>query len=100
MKALVYDEYSTDDDFSKILKIKDIPLPTPKSNEVIFKVESAALTYDAIWAMRGKPFAISLPHISGTDVAGNPSSDVPGKLTFLDGSPNPTNQGYAKKTNW
>jgi len=37
---------------------------------------------------------------SGTDVAGNPSSDVPGKLTFLDGSPNPTNQGYAKKTNW
>jgi len=70
MKALVYDEYSTDDDFSKILKIKDIPLPTPKSNEVIFKVESAALNYDDIWAMRGKPLAIPLPHISGTDAAG------------------------------
>jgi hypothetical protein len=27
MKALVYDQYTTDDDFSKILKIKDIPSP-------------------------------------------------------------------------
>ena len=25
MKALVYDQYTIDDDFSKILKIKDIP---------------------------------------------------------------------------
>ena len=70
MKALVYDEYATDDDFFKILKIKDIPSPTPKSNEVVFKVEAAALNYDDIWAMRGKPLAIPLPHISGTDAAG------------------------------
>jgi NADPH:quinone reductase-like Zn-dependent oxidoreductase len=70
MKALVYDEYATDDDFSKILKIKDLPLPKPKSNEVIFKVKAAALNYDDIWGMRGKPLAIPLPHISGTDAAG------------------------------
>jgi len=70
MKALVYDEYSTDDDFSKILKIKDIPEPKPHPNEVIFKVRVAALNYDDIWGMRGKPLAIPLPHISGTDAAG------------------------------
>jgi NADPH:quinone reductase-like Zn-dependent oxidoreductase len=70
MKALVYDEYTTDDDFSKILKIKDIPEPKPRPNEVIFKVKSAALNYDDIWGMRGKPLAIPLPHISGTDAAG------------------------------
>ncbi len=70
MKALVYDQYTTDDDFSKILKIKDIPSPKPKSNEVIFKVNAAALNYDDIWGMRGKPLAIPLPHISGTDAAG------------------------------
>ena len=35
MKALVYDQYTDDDDFSKILKIKEIPIPEPKSNEVI-----------------------------------------------------------------
>ena len=70
MKALVYDQYTADDDFSKILKIKDIPSPKPKSNEVIFKVNAAALNYDDIWGMRGKPLAIPLPHISGTDAAG------------------------------
>ncbi|WP_048118751.1 zinc-binding dehydrogenase [Nitrosopumilus adriaticus] len=70
MKALVYDEYTTNDDFSKILKIKDLPIPKPKSNEVIIKVKSAALNYDDIWGMRGKPLAIPLPHISGTDASG------------------------------
>ena len=70
MKALVYDQYTTDDNFSKILKIKDIPSPKPKSNEVVFKVKVAALNYDDIWGMRGKPLAIPLPHISGTDAAG------------------------------
>ena len=58
MKALVYDEYTTDDDFSKILKIKDIPTPKPKPNEVVFKVKAAALNYDDIWGMRGKPLAV------------------------------------------
>ena len=70
MRALVYDEYSTDDDFSKILKIKNLPIPEPRSNEVVFKVISAACNYDDIWGMRGKPLAIPLPHISGTDAAG------------------------------
>ena len=70
MKALIYEEYTTTDDFSTILKIKDIPLPEPKPNEVVFKVKAAALNYDDIWGMRGKPLAIPLPHISGTDAAG------------------------------
>ena len=70
MRALVYDEYTIDDNFSKILKIKNLPKPEPRSNEVVFKVISAALNYDDIWGMRGKPLAIPLPHISGTDAAG------------------------------
>ncbi len=70
MKALVYDRYTLDDDFSKILKIQDISEPKPRANEVVFRVKSAALNYDDIWGMRGKPLAIPLPHISGTDAAG------------------------------
>ncbi len=70
MRALLYEEHSTDDDFSKILKIKDIPEPIPKPNEVVFKVKVAALNYDDIWAMRGKPIEVPMPHISGTDAAG------------------------------
>src|SRR3989344_2756371 len=70
MKALVYEEYTTDDNFGKILKIKDNNEPKPKSNEVVFKVKVAALNYDDIWGMRGKPIEIPMPHISGTDAAG------------------------------
>jgi len=70
MKALVYEEYAPDNDFERILKIKDIDEPKPKSNEVVFKVKAAALNYDDIWAMRGKPIEIPMPHVSGTDAAG------------------------------
>ena len=70
MKALVYENYAQDDDFESILQIKDIPEPTPKPNDVIFRVEAAALNYDDIWGMRGKPLAVPLPHVSGTDAAG------------------------------
>jgi len=70
MKALVYDAYTSNDDFSKILKIKDIPEPKAKHDEVIIKVKSTSLNYDDIWGMRGKPLAVPLPHISGTDAAG------------------------------
>ncbi len=70
MKALVYEEYAPDNDFERILKIKNIDEPKPKSNEVVFKIKAAALNYDDIWAMRGKPIEIPMPHISGTDAAG------------------------------
>ena len=58
MKALVYDEYTSDDDFSKILQIKDIPIPEPKSNEVVFKVEAAALNFEKNKKMRRSPTAL------------------------------------------
>ena len=48
MKALVYENYAQNDDFESILQIKDIPEPTPKPNEVIFRVEAAALNSDNI----------------------------------------------------
>lgn len=70
VKALVFDNYSKNDEFEKILEIKDISQPKPKPHEVIFKVKSAALNYDDIWGMRGKPIEVPMPHISGTDASG------------------------------
>ncbi|MDC0199473.1 zinc-binding dehydrogenase [Candidatus Nitrosopelagicus sp.] len=70
MKALVYENYAKDNDFASILKLQDIPEPIVKQNEVLFRVKAAALNYDDIWGMRGKPLAVPLPHISGTDAAG------------------------------
>jgi NADPH:quinone reductase-like Zn-dependent oxidoreductase len=70
MKAVVYEEYAPNDDYKKILKVKDVPDPKPKSNEIVFKLKAAALNYNDLWGMRGKPIAIPLPHISGSDAAG------------------------------
>ena len=70
MKALVYEKYAENDDFEAILQIKDIPRPSPKPDEVVFRVKAASLNYDDIWGMRRKPLAVPLPHISGTDAAG------------------------------
>ena len=71
MKGVVYEEYAPDDNFAKILKVKDVHDPKPKSDEVVFKVKSAALNYNDIWGMRGSPVPVPLPHISGSDAAGD-----------------------------
>lgn len=71
MKGLVFEEYAPDDDFKKILKVKDVDEPKPKADEVIFQAKVAALNYNDIWGMRGEPVPVPLPHISGSDVAGD-----------------------------
>jgi NADPH:quinone reductase-like Zn-dependent oxidoreductase len=71
MKAVVYNEYAPDDNFAKILKVQDIDEPKPKADEVIFTNKASALNYNDIWGMRGVPVAVPLPHVSGSDVAGD-----------------------------
>jgi len=68
MKAVVYDEYTPNNDFKKILKLKDIDHPKPKSDEVIIKINTAALNYNDIWGMGGNP--VPVPHISGSEASG------------------------------
>ena len=85
MKAVVYEGYAPDDDFSKILQVKDVPEPEPKPDEVVFRVEAAALNFNDIWGMRGDPIPVILPHISGSDAAGevvavaDPSAGTPSR---------------------
>ncbi len=71
MKAVVYDEYAPDDNYAKILKVKDIDEPKPKADQVVFSVKAAALNYNDIWGMRGQPVPVPLPHVSGSDAAGD-----------------------------
>ena len=71
MKALVYREYAPDDDFAKILKVEELPDPEPKPHEVLIDVKASALNYNDVWGMRGTPIPVDLPHVSGSDAAGD-----------------------------
>jgi len=71
VKAVTYDEYAPDDDYAKILKVRELDDPKPGPSEVVFSVKAAALNYNDIWGMRGKPIPVTLPHISGSDAAGD-----------------------------
>ncbi len=71
MKAVVYTEYAPDDNYAKILKVQDIDEPKPKADQVVFSVKAASLNYNDIWGMRGQPVPVPLPHVSGSDAAGD-----------------------------
>ncbi|MCE2497982.1 MAG: zinc-binding dehydrogenase [Nitrosopumilaceae archaeon] len=85
MRALVYDRYAENDDFASILDVRDVPDPEPGPRDVVFRVEAAALNYDDIWGMRGKPLAVPLPHISGSDAAGRVTAVGPDVRTVKPG---------------
>lgn len=70
MKVLIYREYAPDDDFGKILNVEEVPNLEPQATEVLIQVKATALNYNDVWAMRGNPIPVELPHISGSDAAG------------------------------
>jgi NADPH:quinone reductase-like Zn-dependent oxidoreductase len=49
----------------------DVPEPQISPNEVLIKVKASGCNYNDIWARRGLPgVSIIMPHISGSDAAG------------------------------
>jgi len=63
MKAIVFYEYG---DISK-LKYLDVPSPKLQPGEVLIRVKSSAVNHIDIWGRMG---GVPLPHISGSDIAG------------------------------
>jgi NADPH2:quinone reductase len=53
----------------EVLQIDDIPVPQPKSDEVLIRIKAAALNHLDIWVRKGIP-GLSLPLIMGSDGAG------------------------------
>ncbi|PLR77028.1 hypothetical protein CU633_12480 [Bacillus sp. V3-13] len=70
MKAVVIREHGG----PKVLKIENIQTPIPGPGEVLLKVEATALNHLDIFARKGLKGPgvpeITLPHISGVDIAG------------------------------
>lgn len=67
MKAVVFHEHGG---FDK-LKYQEVPEPQISPGEVLIKVRAASANYNDVWARQGLPgMDITLPHISGSDIAG------------------------------
>ena len=67
MKAVIFSEHGGPD----VLRYTDVPDPAIGPKEVLVRVRACALNHLDIWVRRGIPgSAIPLPHISGSDIAG------------------------------
>ena len=55
----------------EVLRNADVPEPEPRPSEVLVRVRACALNHLDLWVRRGLPgIEIPLPHIPGSDVAG------------------------------
>jgi NADPH:quinone reductase-like Zn-dependent oxidoreductase len=67
VKAIVFDQHGAPD----VLHYRDVPAPTIRAGEVLVRVKACALNHLDLWVRRGLPgVPIPLPHIPGSDVAG------------------------------
>ena len=53
-----------------VIQIAEVEAPEPGPGEVRIAVRAASLNHLDLWARRGLPFEIPMPHIGGSDVAG------------------------------
>ncbi len=79
MKAMIYTKYGSPD----MLRLADMPKPTPKAGEVLVKIHAASINSADIRLLRGQPFLVRLmgyglfkpKHpILGGDIAGTVES--------------------------
>src|SRR6201997_377997 len=67
MKAIVFHQHGGPD----VLKYEDAPEPALRANDVLVRVRACALNHLDLWVRRGLPHVpIPLPHIPGSDIAG------------------------------
>src|SRR5580765_5468403 len=56
----------------EVLRYEDAPDPVPAAGEALVRVRACALNHLDLWERRGLPrVTIPMPHISGSDVAGD-----------------------------
>src|SRR5690625_2876265 len=74
MRAAIYDEYGG----PEVLRVGEVEKPTPGEGEVLVRVRAVALNHLDIWVRRGLPIELELPHIGGSDIAGEVAELGPG----------------------
>lgn len=67
MKAAAYTAHGG----SEVIRVQEMPAPTPGPNDVLVRVRAVALNHLDLWIRRGLPrLKVAFPHIAGADVAG------------------------------
>ena len=66
MKAVRFHEFGG----PEVLKYEDVPPPVLRKDQVLVHVKSCALNHLDLWVRKGLP-GVKLPHINGSDVAGD-----------------------------
>lgn len=74
MSAAVFHENGAPD----VIRIEWRPLPMPTAGEVRLRVRAAALNHLDLWVRRGLPIETTMPHIGGSDIAGEVEAVGPG----------------------
>ena len=65
MKAIRIHEFGG----TEVLRYEDVPDPQPRKDQVLVRVKTCAMNHLDIWVRKGLP-GVKLPHILGSDVAG------------------------------
>jgi len=67
MKAIVFTQHGG----PEVLKYTDAPDPQPRADEILVRVRACSINHLDLWVRRGIPgVEIPMPHIPGSDVAG------------------------------
>ncbi len=66
MKATVFHEHGD----SSVLRVEDVPQPTPGLNDVVVKVHACGVNRLDIYSRTGRTKIAPMPHIAGSEVAG------------------------------
>ncbi len=83
MKAIFFEEHGG----PEILKYADLPDPEPGPGEALVRVKAVALNHLDIWIRRGwKGLKLEMPHVSGSDIAGEIVKVNAPNSQFIDGS--------------
>ncbi|HYO87899.1 MAG TPA: NAD(P)-dependent alcohol dehydrogenase [Candidatus Limnocylindrales bacterium] len=90
MKAMIYTEYGSPD----VLRLADVPTPTPKAGEVLVKIHAASVNGADIRLLRAQPFLVRLSGLGvfkpkhpilGADIAGRVEAVGSGVTGFKPG---------------
>ena len=65
MKAIRFHEFGG----PEVLRYEDVPDPKPRKDQVLVRVRACAMNHLDLWVRKGLP-GVKLPHIPGSDIAG------------------------------